>query len=217
MRNDEPTPAGIPVRPFSGRLVLIGAGAGGPQALGQILPQLPGDLPGAIVVVQHMRPGFTRVLAELLNDSCALPVCEALDGQPLQSSRVLIAPAGTELTLEYVDEESHGWFIRLNDVRGDPERQRRVIDHAMSQAAQMFGRDAVGIVLTGMGDDGRQGMRAIVEAGGTTIAQDEESSAVPDMPSAAVAAKAAHEELPLWRIAGRIVELMTGGADAAAA
>lgn len=199
-------------------IVVIGAGAGGPQALAQILPGLRPDLPAVVVVLQQMRPGFTRVLADQLNRICSLPVHEAADGQVLPSAHVCVVPSGCVLTIEeYQDPTRPGYLINLENARDDPERLRRRVNETMFSAARVFGRNCTGILLTGTGDDGAEGMIAIARADGATIVQDEGSSVVFDLPAAAVRAGAAREVLPLWRIPGRIEEVVMGEADAAAA
>lgn len=195
-------------------LVVIGANTGGPQALSQILPNLPADLPATFVVVQHMRPGFTRVLANQLNYLCKLPVYEPEDGQALQTSRILMVPAGHRLTLEDMGE---GASIALEDVRESHEWLSNRTNDTMAVCAKLFGRKTVGVLLTGTGDDGREGMRAVAEAGGVTIAQDEATSIVHDLPASAISAGVVHETVPLWRIAERITQLVMGEADAVAA
>lgn len=212
-----PFDSGSSVRAPS-RLIVIGAGAGGPQALARILPDLPSDLPAAVIVVQQMRFGFTKVLADQLNHICALPVHEPVDGQALQCSRVLMVPSGFVLTLGRVDDaRAPAHQIILEDVRDYPERLHGRTNETMSSIAQTFGVDAIGVLLAGTGNDGAEGMIAIARAAGATIAQDENSSVVFDLPSSAIRAGAAQETLPLWRIADRLVELAMGGANAAAA
>lgn len=187
-------------------LIVIGAGTGGPQALAEILPRFPVTFTGTVIVVQQMRPGFTKVLASQLNDFCRLPVYEPVDGQELRASEILIVPSGSTLTIQASDVQS-ACTLRIDDVTDDPDKLRSRTDSLMACAAALYGRDCVGVLLTGMGDDGRDGMRAIADAGGTTLAQDEESSIVFDLPSCAIDAGAAHEVLPLWSIADRIISI----------
>lgn len=193
-------------------LIVIGAGTGGPQALVEILPRLSASFPGTVIVVQQMRAGFTKVLANQLNEICRLPVYEAVDGQELHASEILVAPGGSILTIT-ADDEQAGCTVRIEDVTGDPDRLFSRINSTMASAAAIYGRDCIGVLLTGMGDDGRDGMRAIADAGGTTLAQDEESSVVFDLPSCAIDAGAVHEVLPLWSIADRIMSIAMGEAQ----
>lgn len=190
-------------------LVVIAAGTGGPQALMEILPHLPVTFSGTVIVVQQMRPGFTRVLANHLNEVCKLPAYEPVDGQELHASEILLVPGGTRFTV-FAREESSSYTITVEDIYDDPESLQTRTNQTMTSAAALYGRDAVGVVLTGMGDDGRDGMRAIADAGGTTIAQDEDSCVIFDLPSSAIDGGAAHEVVPLWSIADRIIAVVTG-------
>lgn len=197
-------------------LIVIGAGTGGPQALVEILPRFPATFSGTIIVVQQMRSGFTKVLADQLNEICRLPVYEPVDGQELHASEILMTRGGTALTIPTPDEQS-AHVVRVEDVLDDPEKLRRRTDQTMASIAALYGRDSMGLLLTGMGDDGRDGMRAIADAGGTTLAQDEESCIVFDLPSCAIDCGAAHEVLPLWNIADRILSILVGEAQHASA
>jgi len=193
-------------------LIVIGAGTGGPQALAEMLPRFPATFAGTVIIVQQMRPGFTKVLAGRLNEICRLPVYEPVDGQELHASEILVVPGGSTLTIPTPEEQS-ACTIRIEDVTADPDKLRSRIDSVMTAAAALYGRDCIGILLTGMGDDGRNGMRAIADAGGMTLAQDEESSIVFDLPSCAIDAGAVHEVLPLWSIADRVISVATGEAQ----
>lgn len=198
-------------------VLVIAASTGGPQALTQILPRFPSSFPGAIIVVQQMRNGFTRVLADMLNQMCNLPVHEPTDGQALQPSRILITPSNCRLALSANDFGEPGWQVIVENVEDMPEERRWRIDHTMTSIANTLGKRTIGVLLTGTGSDGREGLRAIHSAGGTTIAQDSASSVVFDLPSSAIEAGIVHETLPLWCIADRITELTKEKADAIAA
>jgi two-component system chemotaxis response regulator CheB len=196
----------------------MAATTGGPQALSQLLPKFPPAFPGSVIVVQQMRPGFTRVLADQLSHTCKLPICEPEDGQALQSSRILMIPADTKPTIANVgDKVAPAYTILLEDIEDSPESSRSRVDALMTSVAEIFGQNAIGVLLTGLGSDGREGMRAIVNAGGTTIAQDEATSAVHTLPLSAIEASIVQEVLPLWNIAERVVEITGGYANAAAA
>lgn len=197
-------------------LIVIGTGAGGPQALYQILPRFPADLPAAVVVIQQMRPGFTKILAKHLNEVCSLPVYEPIDGQQLHASEILLVPSAARLSLTTHNSPT-SLLVSLDDISDDPESLRTRTNQTMESVAAVYGRRTIGVLLTGMGDDGRDGMRAISDAGGTTIAQDEESSVIFDLPSSAIDAGAAHQVLPLWSIADGIISMITRGANANAA
>lgn len=198
--------------------VVIGAATGGPQALADLLPKFPASFPGALVVVQQMRPGFTRVLVDQLSHVCELPICEPEDGQALQSSRILVAPSGTRLTIANVgDTAVPAYSVFIEETGDQREMKQSRVDAAMASAAEVFGQRAIGVLLTGLGVDGREGMRAIANAGGVTIAQDEASSVVHSLPLSAVEAGVVREVLPLWSIADRITDIVEGSANAAAA
>ena len=213
---DTSTMAYVRDRRLPSSLVVIGAGTGGPQALMEILPRFPSTFPGTIIVVQQMRAGFTRVLASHLNEVCRLPVYEPVDGQELHASEIMMVPGGTLYTIP-APEASAPCLIRLEDIQGDPERLQNRTDMTMQSAAALYGREAIGVLLTGMGDDGRDGMRAIADAGGTTVAQDQDSCVVFDLPSSAIDGGAAHQVLPLWNIADRITSMVMGEVNANAA
>lgn len=159
-------------------IVVIGTSTGGPKALQDILPALPADLPVPILIVQHMPSGFTAPFAQRLNKLCSIPVREAANGETVLPGVVYIAPAGTHLT---VDRSSSRTLICLS---GKPENQLHIpsVDVSMQSVASSFRSLAMGIILTGMGSDGAQGMNAIHREGGFTIGQDERSSAVYGMP-----------------------------------
>jgi two-component system chemotaxis response regulator CheB len=199
-------------------LVVIGANTGGPQALLELLPRFPADFPGSIVVMQQMRPGFTRVLVDQLSHVCKLPVHEPEDGQALRSGRILVAPSAMRLTIGSIDiEPLPDHSVLLESMGESPESRQTRIDAAMASAAQAFGQRCIGVILSGLGSDGVEGMRAIRSAGGVTIAQDEASSVVHSMPSASIDAGVVGEVLPLWGIADRILSIVGGDAYAAAA
>jgi two-component system chemotaxis response regulator CheB len=160
-------------------MIAIGISTGGPKALQEILPALPADLTVPIVIVQHMPPGFTAPFAKRLNTLCAATVCEASQGEIVMPGVIYIAPAGSQLTVER--STSSRVTICLSDK---PENQLHVpsADVMMQSVAAAFGSLAMGIIMTGMGSDGAQGMDAIHREGGLTVGQDELSSAVYGMP-----------------------------------
>jgi two-component system, chemotaxis family, protein-glutamate methylesterase/glutaminase len=175
------------------RLVVVGASTGGPPALATILADLPPDLPVPVLVVQHMADGFVEGLADWLNGLSVLPVEMAVHGRRLRPGRVHVAPAGVNTVLR------PGLRVEL---RTPPPGQFHVpgVDAAFTSAAAVCGPTAVGVLLTGMGRDGAEGLRHLHEAGALTIAQDEPSSVVWGMPAAALALGAVQIELPLSRI-----------------
>lgn len=177
-----PRAAGLPVRastPSVPAVVAIGISTGGPKALQEILPSLPGDLPVPIPVVQHMPAGFTAPFAKRLNNLCAVSICEASHGESVQPGVVYIAPAGSHMTVHRPN--SSRTVICLS---GNRENQPHIpsVDVTMRSLAAAFRSQAMGVIMTGMGSDGAQGMSAIHNEGGFTVGQDESSCAVYGMP-----------------------------------
>jgi two-component system, chemotaxis family, protein-glutamate methylesterase/glutaminase len=171
------TPAGSP-----NKIVAIGVSTGGPQALEYVLSQLPGDFPGTIVVVQHMPDGFTDMFARRLDEICPLRVKEAQSGDLLQAGRVLICPGSRHMKVKRLPL---GDIAVLSDeprVNG----HKPSVDVLLRSVAEEFRSNAVGVLMTGMGDDGAEGLGAIKKEGGMTIAQSEESCVVYGMPKAAI-------------------------------
>jgi two-component system, chemotaxis family, protein-glutamate methylesterase/glutaminase len=160
--------------------VCIGISTGGPKALQQILPLLPADYPAGILVVQHMPPGFTGPFAHRLDSMCKLRVSEARTEDAIEPGRILIAPAGSQM-IPYARGSAP--FVRISRLPADT-RHIPSVDVMMTAAAQAFGAATLGVIMTGMGNDGEAGMRAIRDAGGYTLGQDESSCAVYGMPRA---------------------------------
>ncbi|MGQ9497842.1 MAG: protein-glutamate methylesterase/protein-glutamine glutaminase [Desulfotomaculales bacterium] len=187
-------------------LVVIGCSTGGPAALRVVVPALPAGLPAAVVVVQHMPPGFTRTLAEHLAGLSALEVRQATDGDPVAPGQVLVAPAGMHFRFR---AGADGARAAVEPGTGPlpPGGFRPSVDEVMTSAAEVFGPRTVGVLLTGMGRDGARGMAAIRQQGGRTVAEDESTCVVYGMPRAAVEAGAAEKVLPLPEIPGEIVRL----------
>jgi two-component system chemotaxis response regulator CheB len=170
-------PAGNPTK-----VVAIGVSTGGPQAMEYLLSTLPADFPGAIAVVQHMPDGFTDMFARRLDEICSLRVKEAQSGDMLQPGRVLICPGNRHMKVKRLPL---GDIVVLGDephVNG----HRPSADVLLRSAAEEFKNNAVGVIMTGMGDDGAEGLGAIKKEGGMTIAQNEESCVVYGMPKAAI-------------------------------
>jgi two-component system chemotaxis response regulator CheB len=168
--------------PPPSKLLAIGISTGGPQALEFLLAQLPPDFPGTIVVVQHMPEGFTEMFARRLDEVCALSVKEAQSGDMLQAGRVLICPGNRHMKVKRM---AMGDVAVLNDdarVNG----HRPSVDVLFKSVAEEYGSLAVAALMTGMGDDGAEGLGAVKKAGGMTIAQSEESCVVYGMPKAAI-------------------------------
>jgi chemotaxis response regulator CheB len=183
-------------------LVAIGASAGGPAALSVLLAGLPRHFPAAIVIVQHVDERFAAGMAEWLGQQSTLPVRLAKEGDRLSPGTVLLAGTGNHLALMATDRLSY---------TPDPRdyAYRPSVDVFFQSAARVWSGKAIGVLLTGMGTDGADGLKALRAKGHHTIAQDEASSAVYGMPKAAAAAHAAVEILPLSSIAPKLVERLT--------
>jgi two-component system chemotaxis response regulator CheB len=196
-----PRSADAPAEQGRAQAVVIGTSTGGPAALQAIIPRLPPSLAAPVLIVQHMPVGFTRSLADRLDQKSALVVREARDGEPPQPGRVLIAPAGRHLKLRRVQGEPRLWL----DNEPESALHRPSVDVLMQSAARVYGSGALGIVLTGMGSDGVEGLRAIKLAGGRTLAQSEDSCVIFGMPKAALEAGVVHRAVPLERVADEIL------------
>jgi len=179
--------------PLGGRTldaVVIGASTGGPGVIQSVLDYLPRDFPAPIAICQHMPPGFTRLWAERLNDTCRLRVVEASGGVPFVRGGVYIAPAGFHLRFKKVGRHFEVVLDRdFADSLFVPS-----IDIMMSSAAQVFGSGGLAVLLTGLGSDGSLGMLAMRRAGAHTIVESPESALAASMPASAVELAAAVEE-----------------------
>ncbi|MDQ0285635.1 two-component system chemotaxis response regulator CheB [Desulfofundulus luciae] len=197
----------VPKRSARIDLVVIGSSTGGPAALQVIIPALPEDFPAAVVLVQHLPVGFSGSLAEHLNRRSRLPVKHAEEGDPVVPGRVLVAPAGFDLTFR--GQPGHV-TVHLDAGSGPvpPGGFRPSVDGVMLSAAEVFGARVMGVLLTGMGRDGARGMAAIREKGGPTIVQDESTCVVFGMPKAAIEMGAAQKVVPLGEVAGEIARLV---------
>lgn len=164
------------------RIVAIGISTGGPQALEFVLSQLPADFPGSIVVVQHMPEGFTDMFARRLDELCALRVKEAQSGDLLQPGRVLICPGSRHMKVKRLPMGDIA--VLCDDPRVNGHRPSA--DVLLRSAAEEFQAHTVGVLMTGMGDDGAEGLGEVKKAGGMTIAQSEDSCVVYGMPKAAI-------------------------------
>jgi two-component system chemotaxis response regulator CheB len=181
-------------------IVAIGTSTGGTQALERVLVALPVDSPG-IVIVQHMPEKFTKAFADRLNGICEVEVREAVHGERLLPGHVFIAPGGKHLMLR------RGGAYYYAEVIDGPlvNRHRPSVDVLFRSVAKCAGRNAIGIIMTGMGDDGARGLLEMRQAGSATVAQDEATCVVFGMPKEAIKLEAADRVMPLGQIAQTIV------------
>jgi two-component system, chemotaxis family, protein-glutamate methylesterase/glutaminase len=193
--------------PVSGRpqgridVVAIGTSTGGPNALAELIPQLPGDFRVPIVIVQHMPPLFTRLLADRLNAISRLHVQEGRDGQKLRRGQVWIAPGDHHMTVARKGAE----FVLGVNQDAQENSCRPAVDVLFRSVAQSYGANVLAVVLTGMGTDGTRGAAVIREAGGEVIVQDEASSVVWGMPGSVIAADLAARIYPLGGMGREVV------------
>jgi len=197
-----PAPASVWPAASSGAVIAIGASTGGTEAIRQMLAQMPESSPG-IVVVQHIPPVFSTAFANRLNDLCRIRVKEAADGDRVSPGQALIAPGNFHMTLgkrgaEYQVSVADGPRVCY---------QRPSVDVLFESVAVAAGRNAIGVILTGMGADGAQGLLKMKRAGARTVAQDEASCVVFGMPREAIRLGGVDHVLPLGRIAGELVAL----------
>lgn len=184
------------------RVIAVGASTGGTEALKDFLTMLPGDAPG-IVIVQHMPEKFTKSFAERCNQLCTVRVKEAADGDRVLPGHALIAPGNYHMALR-----RNGAQYYVNVYSGPPvNRHRPSVDVLFESAAECAGRNAVGVIMTGMGADGARGLLRMKQAGARTIAQDEASCVVFGMPKEAIALGAADYVLSLHLISHKVLEL----------
>ncbi len=187
------------------KLIAIGCSTGGPQALFEIIPTIPADCPAGIVIVQHMPSSFTKPFAERLNNLCALEVREAVDGDEVKPGRVLVAPGGMQFRVVKKT-------ITTSVVKLAPNYEKHAhapsVDIMLQSVAALFGERSIGVILTGMGHDGLDGMKAIKAAGGRTVAQDEASSVVYGMPKAVVEAGCAEKVVSLSKVIGEVMNMV---------
>jgi two-component system chemotaxis response regulator CheB len=197
-------PPGLTSRPPA--LIAIGSSTGGPQALPLVLGPLGGKIRQPIVITQHMPAAFTQLLAEHLGRSTSMPAVQATDCMPLMPGRIHIAPGGRHLLLV---RKGGQVVCSLDD--GPPENFcKPAVDPMLRSIIEVYGNRALALILTGMGHDGLAGCRALVAAGGTVLAQDEETSVVWGMPGAVAQAGLCQAVLPLNGIAEKLLALAGG-------
>jgi two-component system, chemotaxis family, protein-glutamate methylesterase/glutaminase len=183
-------------------IVAVGASTGGPRALQEVLPLLPGDLSVPVLIVQHMPAGFTAPFAQRLNALCRVRVREAIDNDRIEPGVVYIAPAGLHMTVQRCGDPYP--CIRLDSQPAD-HLHIPSVDITMKSVARYFRNLAMGVILTGMGSDGAEGMRAIYREGGLTIGQDQASCAVYGMPRACFELGVLSRVVPLSQVPAQIL------------
>jgi two-component system, chemotaxis family, protein-glutamate methylesterase/glutaminase len=189
------------------RIIAIGTSTGGPNALQFVLSQIPADFPCTVLVVQHMPEGFTEMFARRLDECCALDVSEAKSGDLLNAGRVLICPGNRHMMVRRMPR---GDMAVLSD--GPPVNGHRPsVDVLFHSVAQEFALSAVGVIMTGMAEDGAEGLGAIKAAGGVTIAQSEDTCVVSGMPRAAIQKGHVNKIIPLEGIGAFLVNQYGGG------
>jgi len=198
---DAVIPAGAPPRHLrtTDRIIAIGASTGGTEAIRAVLTGLPADCP-AIVIAQHIPAAFSAPFTQRMNSMAAMSVCEPSDGQQIKPGHVYIAPGGRHLLVE---RDGARYLCRLNDGPA-VNRHCPSVDVLFRSVAQQAGRNAIGVILTGMGKDGAEGLKEMRDAGSPTIAQDEATSVVWGMPREAVAIGAAVQVMGLHEIPARL-------------
>ena len=191
------------------KIIFIGASTGGTEATRQVLINLPADCP-AVVITQHMPPGFTKSYAARLDSLCRIRVKEAVDGERILPGHGYIAPGGFHLSVE---RSGANYIARVQDGEA-VNRHKPSVEVLFNSAARVVGQNAVAIMLTGMGADGAKAMKAMKDAGSYNLVQDEATCVVFGMPREAIAAGAADEVLPLTQIAPRLIERLRSAAGA---
>lgn len=183
------------------KLLVIGASTGGPVALAEVLVRLPADFPVPILLVQHMPENFTRAFAERLDRQCQIEVRQAVDGDQLRPGLALLAPGGTQMLVE---RHGHG---RVKILPGDTRvNYRPSVDITLGSAANVFGNQVLGVILTGMGADGCEGARLLKGKGGYIWSQDEATSVIYGMPMAVARAGLTDKVLPLNQVGPQLVK-----------
>ena len=191
------------------KIIFVGASTGGTEATKDLLLGLPSDAP-AVMITQHMPPGFTRNYAARLNGLCRVSVCEASDGERVLPGHAYIAPGGLHMSVE---RSGANYIARVFD--GEPvNRHKPSVEVLFRSAARVVGPNALGVMLTGMGNDGAKAMKDLRDAGSWNVAQDEATCVIFGMPKEAIAAGAVHEVLPLTSIAPKLLERLRATAGA---
>jgi len=193
VEQEEPQENARLVREYNIEAVAIGSSTGGPSALNIILTKLPADFPAGVVISQHMPKGFTASFAERLNGICKIRIKEAQEGDELETGKALICPGGAHMVFR---KRGGRVFAVIKEPKG-VDKYVPSVDIMMSSIAEIYGQKAMGVVLTGMGNDGTSGMLDIQKAGGYTIVESEETAIVFGMPCEVIKAGAAGRILPI--------------------
>ena len=186
-------------------IVVLGISTGGPQALKYLIPQLPENFPVPLVMVMHMPVGYTEMYAQKLGEISRLKVSEAREGDVVKAGAVLLAPAGRHLTL---NRQANGTVVAHLDARPFDSTHRPSVDVLFQSAAELFGSRTLGVVMTGMGSDGKQGAAWIKSQGGLVFTEAEQSCIVYGMPLSVVEAGLSDKSVPLERMAQSILEVV---------
>lgn len=197
-----PVPKGVKT---SDRLIAVGASTGGTEAIREFLVGMPADCPG-IVIVQHMPENFTRMFAERLNGLCQIEVKEAEHNDPILPGCAYVAPGGKHLWVK----RDEGQLLAKLSTEAPMNLHRPSVDFLFLSCAKFLGPDAIGVIMTGMGKDGAQGMLKMKEAGAWNIAQDEATSVIFGMPREAIEVGATHEVAPLGRLRDKVLARARG-------
>lgn len=192
-------------KPHVTDLVVIGTSTGGPRAIQEVLPGIPKGVDAAFIVAVHMPQAFTKTFAERMDSHCALPVTEAQDGEPIKTGTVLVAPGGIQTLIKRRSAAAANIHLTKEPANSI---YRPCIDLTIGSAAEAYGSRAMGVILTGMGQDGKEGIAAIKKRGGWALAQDEASCTVYGMPKAVIDAGLADVISPLNKISSEIVKLL---------
>jgi two-component system chemotaxis response regulator CheB len=206
-RGEQPkrqAPRSAPLNRQTGKIVLIGASTGGVEALKEVLMGLPPDCPPTLIT-QHMPERFTAAFANRLNRECPMSVCEAQDNQRVEAGHVYIAPGAHHLELA---RDNAGWLCRLND-NPPCSGHRPSVDVLFRSGVRAAAGKAIGVILTGMGKDGAEGMLELRKSGAITLGQDEATSLIYGMPRVAFERGAVERQFPLTEMANAIIEACT--------
>jgi two-component system chemotaxis response regulator CheB len=197
-----------PVPKTTNKIVAIASSSGGPYALSQVIPKLPANFQAGVLVIQHIPPEFILSLCERLNWLSPLEVKAAEDSEPIRRGKVLVVPTNSHCRVE--SEGNRGEVIKLFSPSREKNIYSGMADNPMISLAPIYGKNAVGVVLTGMGNDGTEGLRAIKNHGGYTIAEDKSTCIVYGMPRSVIQAGLVDKVVPLPGIAEEIIKKVAG-------